>query len=95
MNITDLHTLEKGVSAASLFKGVVGQATAIQILEGQTLKEHSTQTAALLICISGEAVFEYESGEKHHLKAGDYVQIEPLVKHWVVALDDTQLVLFK
>ena len=50
MNIKELHTQEKPVSATSLFKSELGNATAIKILQGEKLKEHITKTPALLIC---------------------------------------------
>lgn len=95
MNIKDLHTTEKGISANSLFKSELGNATAIQILKGEKLKEHVTKIPALLICIEGEVVFEDENGIKEVLKSGDYINIEPMVKHWVDGKIDSQLVLIK
>lgn len=83
MNITELHTQEKPVSAISIFKSELGNATAIKIMKGEKLKEHVTKTAALLICIEGKALFENEKGVKETLITGDYVNIEPMVKHWV------------
>ena len=41
MNIKELHTQEKPVSATSLFKSELGNATAIQILQGEKLKSIS------------------------------------------------------
>jgi len=95
MNIKELHTQEKPVSAISLFKSELGNATAIQILQGGLLKEHITKTPALLICVEGEVVFENENGLKEKLLPGDYVNIEPMVKHWVVGTIESQLILIK
>lgn len=95
MNIKELHTQEKSVSATSLFKSELGNATAIQILQGEKLKEHITKTPALLICIEGKAVFENEKGIKETLQSGDYVNIEPMVKHWVEGTTESQLILIK
>lgn len=95
MNIKELHTSNKAVSASSLFKSEQGNATAIQVLKGETLKEHITKFPALLICIEGEAIFENEKGLKESLLSGDYVNIEPMVKHWVEGVQDSQLVLIK
>jgi len=95
MNIKELHTQDKPVSAKPIFKSEIRNATALQILQGETLKEHVTQVPALLICISGEALFENEKGSKETLKAGDYVHIEPMVKHWVNGIVDSQLILIK
>ena len=95
MNIKELHTQEKPVSATSLFKSELGNATAIKILKGEILKEHITKTPALLICIKGEAIFENENGVRETLKTGDYVNIEPMVKHWVEGKIECQLILIK
>ena len=75
MNIKDLHTQEKPVSATSLYKSELGNATAIKILQGEKLKEHVTKIPALLICMEGEVVFENEKGIKETLMPGDYVNI--------------------
>ncbi len=95
MNINGLHTQEKPVSATSLFKSELGNATAIQILQGGKLKEHITKTPALLICVEGEVVFENENGIKETLFSGDYIHIEPMVKHWVEGTIESQLILIK
>ena len=95
MNIKALHTHEKPVSASSLFKSELGNATALQIRQGGKLKEHITKIPALLICLEGEVVFENENGFKEILQSGDYVNIEPMVKHWVEGIIDSQLILIK
>lgn len=95
MNIKELHTQEKPVSATSLFKSELGNATAIQILQGEKLAEHITKIPALLICMEGEVIFENEKGIKEPLKSGDYINIEPMVKHWVVGTIESHLILLK
>lgn len=95
MNISQLHTTEKEVSAVSLFKSEQGNATSIRLLKGALLKEHVTQVPALLICVQGEVVFENEEGLKTTLLPGDYVLIKPEVKHWVNGTRESQLVLMK
>ena len=94
MNIKDKHS-DKIVSAYALFNGVEGNATAIQIKQGEQLKEHITKTESFLICVSGNARFENEKGEVHNLNSGDCVLIEPMVKHWVDGIESTQLLLLK
>jgi len=95
MNIKELHTQEKAVSGTSLFKSVLSNATAIQILQGEKLKEHITKTPALLICVEGEVIFGNEKGIKERLIPSDYVNIEPMVKHWVEGTIESQLILIK
>lgn len=95
MNINELHHQDKAVSVASLFKGETANVAAIKLLQGEKLKEHSTQTPALLICISGKAVFENEKGFSEVLTPGDYLNIEPITKHWVTGLEKSHLILIK
>ncbi len=95
MNIKDLHTKLKPVSAILHFKAEEGNVTAIQILNNQLLKEHKTKTSALLVCVTGEVVFENEKGANEILIPGDYVNIEPMIKHSVKGILDSQLLLFK
>jgi quercetin dioxygenase-like cupin family protein len=95
MNIKDLLAHDKAVSTALLLKSELASVTAIQILQGEQLKEHITKVPALLICIQGKAVFENENGLKETLLSGDYIKIVPMVKHWLNAITDSQLILFK
>lgn len=95
MNIKALHTSEKPVSAISLFKSDLGNATAIKILQGEKLKEHITRTPALLICVEGQVLFENEKGIREILMPGDYVNIEPMVKHWIEGTIKSQVILIK
>ena len=83
------------MSPFSLFLSELGNATAIKILKGEELKEHITKTPALLICMEGEVIFENEKGIKEPLKSGDYINIEPMVKHWVDGIIESQLILIK
>ena len=94
MNIIDKHS-EKVVSAHSLFKGVEGSATAIQIIKGEQLKEHIAKTEAFLICINRSAGFENEKEQIHSLNSGDCVLIKPMIKHWVDGVETSQMVLLK
>jgi len=95
MNIKDLHTEDKAVSAFSLFKSENGNATSIRILKDQKLKEHITPIPALLVCMEGNVIFENENGWREELLPGDYTLIKPMVKHWVTAIHDSQLILIK
>jgi quercetin dioxygenase-like cupin family protein len=95
MNINDLHQDTRSVSTASLFKMAEGNVTSIRILGGEQLKEHITKVPALLICLNGEAIFENENGMNQSIKNGDYVNIDPQVKHWVTAKTTSNLILIK
>ncbi|MBK6840084.1 MAG: hypothetical protein IPG90_18875 [Bacteroidetes bacterium] len=95
MNIKELHTTEKEVSAVSFFKSDQANATALQILSGGKLNEHITKVPALLICLGGKVIFRNENGIELPLFSGDFIIIEPMVKHWIEAELTTQLVLIK
>ena len=93
--INTLHDETKDVSAKLLFKGSENTTTALQIKKDGLLQEHITKVEALLVCVSGEVVFENEKGIKQTLKTGNYIKIEAMVKHWVKGLQDSQLLLIK
>ena len=95
MNIKELHEAEKPISAKKVFEGTSGEVKAIQVLAGKTLKEHITKIPACLFCLEGHIVFGNEQGLKESLKPGDYMLIEPMVKHWVDGVADSQLILVR
>lgn len=94
-NISSMHEATKPVSAKPLFKGEEGVVNALQIQKDGLLDKHVTKVPALLVCVAGEVVFENEKGFKQTLTNGDYVNIEPMVTHWVKGIQDSQLLLIK
>lgn len=95
MNLKQLHPEAKGVQTNMMFPAKDGKVISLQILKDNQLKEHTTAVPALLVCVSGEVVFEDEKGISITLLSGDYVKIEPNVKHWVNAKIDSNLLLIK
>lgn len=95
MNIANLHTAEKKVSAVKLENDGQPVLMAIRILKDEILAKHLTKIPAVLICISGETVYETEKGEKQVLETGDYVNIKPNVVHWLKAIKESQLLLIR
>lgn len=95
MNIKELHPVAKGVSAISLFKGEEGVVKSIHLSEGTELTKHQSKTNALLLCVDGEIIFENANGVKETLKQGDYINIEPLVDHWMNSVTESYLLLIK
>ncbi len=94
MNVKNQHSENKAVSMVSLFKGTDGTVTSMSLAKGGKLTPHITKIPALLICISGEAVFA-TAGKKVVLNSGDYLEIEPMVEHWVTGNEDSLLLLIK
>ena len=94
-NLKELHESDKNVSAKAFFKGSEGIGISLQILAGEELKEHVSKTTAMLICVKGEAIYETENGLKVNLKPGDFIEIEAMLKHKVLGIADSQLVLIK
>ncbi|MFN5417184.1 MAG: hypothetical protein ACK5B9_09020 [Flavobacteriia bacterium] len=95
MNISTINDQTKPLSTKVIFENTEGKVIALKILKGEFLKEHITKTPAFLVLIHGETVFENEKGEKHTLLTGDFVPIEANVKHWLVASQDSDLILIK
>ncbi len=95
MNLKNLHKENKPVQTQLMFSAEEGKVISLQIASGGQLKEHITKVPALLVCVSGDAVFQDEKGKSIELKAGDYVNIEANVKHWVDAKEDSNFILIK
>lgn len=95
MNLTNLHSSDKSVQTQVLFEPTENKVIALQIAKNEQLKEHVTKVPALLICVTGEATFSNENGEKIHLKSGDFIKIPVDVKHWVDAHELSNFLLIK
>ena len=94
MNLKDLHTEQKAVQTNALFEPKE-KVISLQIAKDEQLKEHITKVPALLVCVSGKATFSDENDQKILLQSGDYVKIEPNVKHWVNASENSNFLLIK
>jgi quercetin dioxygenase-like cupin family protein len=95
MNLKNLHTENTTVQTQLLFSTTEGKVIALEIAANKQLKEHITKVPALLVCVMGDAIFQNEKGESIKLKSGDYVNIEPNIKHWVDAIERSNFILFK
>ncbi len=95
MNLKNLHTEDNAVQTNVLFMAEEGKVMSLQIAAGGQLKEHITKVPALLVCISGDGVFQDEKGKSIELKSGDYINIEANVKHWVDANEDSNFLVIK
>jgi quercetin dioxygenase-like cupin family protein len=94
-NLQSLHDSTKALSVQLLFKGTDGTTRSLQLKKDGLLPEHTTPNQALLVCVSGEVLYEDETKQQHLLKAGDIFFIQPNVKHWLKGLRDSQLLLMK
>ena len=95
MNLKDLHKDTLGVQTNMMFPATDGKVISLQILKNSQLKEHITNVPALLICVTGNATYEDEKGNVANLFSGDFVKIEPNVKHWVNGIENSNLLLIK
>lgn len=93
--LMNLHDSSKSLSVQMLFKATEGGVRSLQINKDGILPEHITEVPAILICVTGQVIFEDEKGAKQILKSGEFYRIEPKVKHWVKGLDNSQLLLIK
>jgi len=94
MNIAGYHSEDKKVSSKLVFSGE-GKVIALHIKAGEKLAEHITPVPAFLICITGKANFENELGFHRIMYAGETMQIDPNVKHWITASTDCDFLLIK
>lgn len=95
MILKNLHTENKPVQTQLLFEPKDAKVISLQIAKGETLKEHVSKIPALLVYISGNAVFTDDKGTVVNLNSGTYVMIEENVKHAVKAFDESNFLLMK
>ena len=95
MILKNLHTENKPIQTQLLFEPKDAKVISLQIAKGETLKEHLSKIPALLVCISGNAVFTDENGIVVNLNSGNYVMIEENVKHAVKAIEESNFLLMK
>jgi quercetin dioxygenase-like cupin family protein len=95
MILKNLHTENKPVQTQLLFEPKDAKVISLQIAKGETLKEHVSKVPALLVCVSGNAVFTDEKGTVVNLNSGVYVMIEENVKHEVKAIEESDFLLIK
>ncbi len=95
MNLNNLLPTDAKVAAKNIFNGAIGQTNIIKINAGEMLKEHITKTQALLICLQGNATYEDENDQSISLQTSDYHLIEPGIKHWIKANENSLFLLIK
>ena len=93
MNLQDLILPnDKTVTTKNILKGN-GSATLIQIKKGGLLDKHQSRTNALLVLLSGKAVYEEENRKVLLFEAHDFVNIPEKVTHRVRGEADSLLLL--
>ena len=95
MNLKSLHTEQKAVQTQILFQPTEAKVISLQIAKNEQLAEHITKVPALLVCVSGNATYNDEKGEKINLKSGSYVNIPINIKHWIDAHEENNFLLIK
>lgn len=95
MNIKELNLNDKEVSTTKISEDQQATIIAIRIKKDGTFPRHTTPVPALLTCIYGNVTFETENGEKTQLASGDYMHIVPNIAHWVIASEESHLLLIK
>lgn len=94
MNLNQFHLKDKEVSTKLIFAGE-GKVISLHIEKNGILKEHITPIPVLLIAVTGTALFENEFGFSREITSGDFIEIEPNVKHWVKGVEECELILIK
>jgi quercetin dioxygenase-like cupin family protein len=95
MNLQALHSENKPLQTKIVFTGSEGKVISIQLEKEAILKEHITKTPAFLLCVVGQVLFENELGVSTTIRNGDYIHIDAEVKHWLIAKENSNLVLIK
>lgn len=95
MILKNLHIENKPVQTQLLFEPKDAKVISLQIAKGETLKEHISKVPALLVCVSGNAVYTDEKGTVINLISGVYAMIEENIKHAVKAIEESNFLLIK
>ena len=95
MILKNLHIENKPVQTQLLFEPKDAKVISLLIAKGETLKEHVSKIPALLVCVSGNAVYTDEKGTVINLISGVYVMIEENIKHAVKAIEESNFLLMK
>jgi len=93
MNLNDLaKATDKTVSAQNIHSEK-GGATLLQIKKDGVLREHQSATNAMLILLSGKAL--YEEGDRREVLGEklDFVRIPAKVTHKITGTEDSVLLL--
>jgi quercetin dioxygenase-like cupin family protein len=77
-----------------LFSGTEGKVIALKSHLEKTWR-HLSKVPALLVCVSGNAIYNEDNGTTVELKAGDFVHIKANVQHSIDALAESNFLLIK
>jgi quercetin dioxygenase-like cupin family protein len=95
MNLIELaEATEKAVQTKNLLRDK-GVATLLQIKKGEALREHESMTNALLVLLSGEAVYEEADRREVLARSLDFVRIPAKTTHKVMGVEDAVLMLIQ
>ncbi|MCF8246937.1 MAG: hypothetical protein K9J37_18475 [Saprospiraceae bacterium] len=95
MNLLELQTAtEKGVSTQNVLKEKAS-ATLISIKKDAVLKEHQSMTNAMLVLLSGKAVYEEKDRTENLSAALDFVRIPAHATHKLTGIEDAKLLLIQ
>ena len=93
MNLHDiLANVEKPVSTKSILKEN-GTAILMKIKKESLLDKHQSRTNALLVLLSGKAVYKEDGRTIELSKVHDFVNIPEKVSHSVLGIEDSILLL--
>lgn len=92
--IEELKTSDKGVSTQNILRDKAC-ATLLQIKAGSVLKEHQSTTNAMLVLLSGKAIYKEETRSESLSKQMDIVEIPAHVTHKVTGVEDAVLLLIQ
>ncbi len=86
----DVEKLGESLSRQAVMEGTLAQ---MSIRQGGGAPHHSHMNEEYTAIVSGALKYVFDDGEVV-VKAGEVLVVPPNVPHWVVALEDTQVVFF-
>ena len=95
MNLLEIiSTTEKAIATKNILKEN-GSATLIKIQKNALLDKHQSRTNALLVLLSGKAIYEEEDRKIVLSETNDFVKIPEKVTHKVKGEEDSLLLLIQ
>lgn len=94
VEIKNEFSAEKKVARSKVLDFEQGVVVNLQLQEGHKIPRHHANCHVLVYVVSGEVWFGVEE-QRHHLKAGSLLHMNPFEEHDIEALQNSSLLVFK
>jgi quercetin dioxygenase-like cupin family protein len=95
MNLKNPHIENKPVQTNVLFSGTEYKVIVLQIASGEYLKKHLSKVPTLLVCVSGNVIYNEDNKTTVELKTSGFVHIEANVQYSIDTITESNFLLIK